>query len=346
MNPINNIVLLFVALGYSIFVFHIALPAMAPPLIHQYESRNFPSTTGQIIRSEVTHEANSKGRVFYDVNLVYHYEVGGWKFDSARYRYAPLVRCANPAWPQNIVNAHPIGSTVQVFYNPASPAPNDALLAPGLNGDDLMKMMNDAGLFMILPLLWVFPMGWLYRIIYRGKTGGVLILQKTNALHARLPRFWPSLITLTVAVFLPGLVCTYYFGDTHPSMASVETAMAVVFIFLAGLYFCGWRKIHSGDYDLIIDQKARKVDLPKSLFGRQRVTVGLAEIAAVTVERLLKVGHTKGGVSYAYYTYAPTLRLHDKNKTFKLADWQEQGRAEAFAAWLRPQLKLKTNETA
>ncbi|HEY5042000.1 MAG TPA: DUF4160 domain-containing protein [Verrucomicrobiae bacterium] len=106
MNPISNVVILLVAIFFTGFFFKIAVPASAPQWIHQFASRNYPSTTGQITHSEVTHAANSKGTIFYDVNIAYRYEVGGQTFEAARFRYTPLIRCANPAWTQNIVNAH------------------------------------------------------------------------------------------------------------------------------------------------------------------------------------------------------------------------------------------------
>jgi len=311
------------------------VPASAPQWIHQFASRNYSSTTGQTTRSEVTHQANSKGRIFYDVDIGYRYEVGGQTFESARFRYTPLIRCADPAWTQNIVNAHPVGSPTQVFYNPQNPA--DALLSPRINGDDLVDILNHWGLFAMMPLLWAIPADWLRRVIFRPIAGGVKILEERQIHRVRLLRFRPILVTLLVAVFLPGGVCTYAFGESHPSVEAVETAMAVTFGILAGLYFLCLIKICSGDYDLIIDEGSRTVGLPKTLFGRERVTIGLSEISAVSVEVLTKRG-SKGG---AYLTYAPTLRVRDKeSKAFKLADWFERDRAEAFAEWLRKQLGI------
>ena len=333
MNPIGNVVILLVAMFFTGFFFKIAVPASAPQWIHQFASRNYPTTTGQITHSEVTHAANSKGTIFYDVNIAYRYEVGAQTFEAARFRYTPLIRCADPAWTQNIVNAHPVGSQTQVFYNPQNPA--DALLSPRINGDDLVDILNHWGLFVIMPLLWAIPSNWLRRVIFKPIAGGVKILEEGQIHRVRLPRFRPILITLMTAVFLPGLVCTYAFGESHPSVEAVETAMAVTFGILVALYFlCLW-EIRSGDYDLIIDEGLRTVGLPKSLFGRERMTVGLSEISAVSVEVLTKRG-SKGG---AYLTYAPTLRVQDKeSKAFKLADWFERNRAEAFAEWLRKQL--------
>jgi Protein of unknown function (DUF3592) len=333
MNPISNVVILLVAIFFTGCFFKIAVPASAPQWIHQFASRNYPSTTGQITRSEVTHKANSKGTIFYDVDIRYRYEVGGQTFDAARFRYTPLIRCADPAWTQNIVNVHPVSSQTQVFYNPQNPA--DALLSPRINGDDLVDIMDHWGLFVIMPLLWAIPADWLYRVIFKPIAGGVKILEEGQFVRARLRRFRPILVTLMTAVFVPGLVCTYVFGGTHPSVKAVEMAMAVTFGILVALYFLCLIKICSGDYDLIINEGSRTVGLPKTLFGRERVTVGLSEISAVTVEVLTK----RGAHGAAYLTYAPTLRVHGKeSKAFKLADWFERNRAEDFAAWLRKQL--------
>jgi hypothetical protein len=128
-------------------------------LIAQFESRNYPSTTGSIIHSEIasltsTPSAASASRAphtSYGVNFEYRYELNGQSYNATRFRYDHYFWTHE--WAQQTVANHPAGSQIQVFYNPQNPA--DALLSAGINTQDMI-------LILILALLNLFAI-WLWR---------------------------------------------------------------------------------------------------------------------------------------------------------------------------------------
>jgi hypothetical protein len=127
-------------------------------LLEQYASKNFPSTTGWIIHSEVTshnHWVNSgthgggRQQTAYDADVRYHYEVGGQTYEGKRFRYTHL---SSAAWAQNVVTTHPVGSQTQVFYNPNDP--QDSLLSPGFERGDFYCALILTPFNLIMLFLW------------------------------------------------------------------------------------------------------------------------------------------------------------------------------------------------
>jgi hypothetical protein len=110
-------------------------------------------------------------------------------------------------------------------------------------------------------------------------------------------------------------------------------------IYLAGAAVYVWqqRKINSGIDDLIINEGARTLDLPPAFGRKERMLLNLADVAAITIE---KVEHhsSKGGISY---TYAPALCLHGNHSGMqRLADWSDRLKAKDFADWLSKRINI------
>ncbi len=123
----------------------------------------------------------------------------------------------------------------------------------------------------------------------------------------------------------------------HPSLRAAAAMLLVVAAAGAGAYVWQWRKIHSGDDDLILDEGARTIELPETCGRKNRVTSTFAEIENLTLEVIAHQGN-KGGVSY---TYAPTLWLRNRAAGGqKLANWSDKMKAEAFTDWLHQRLGL------
>jgi hypothetical protein len=105
--------------------------------------------------------------------------------------------------------------------------------------------------------------------------------------------------------------------------------MMALFSLLAGavVFFWLWGKIFSGAKDLVIDEAARKLQLPLSYKRREKIQCDFSEVTGVLLE---KVAHQ--GKHRKTYTYAPTLLLGNKPPE-RLTDLRK-ARAESFTAWL------------
>lgn len=303
-------------------------------LWHQFESRYYSSTTGRITHSELTHSRTSKGGTAYDADIHYHYEVSGQAFDGTRVRYSPASSSRD--WAAHVVDERPVGSETQVYFNPRNPG--DSLLLPGWDGLDVFSILFLLPFNMVALGFWISLAGLLRERLLRPIAGGVRIMTDGVQTRIRLPQYSPILCgaigtggTSFVSIFIVGFPSGF-----HPSFG-----FAAAFLFLAiaggiGAYVWQWRKIRSGDDDLIINEASGIIELPETYGRKKRISVNASDIAGITVEAIAHRG-SKGGVSY---TYAPTLQLRHSGKK-KIADWGDKMKADAFSEWLRNKLGLK-----
>ena len=230
-----------------------------------------------------------------------------------------------------------MGAMVQVFYNPENP--RDSLLFPGIEGSDLLLVLFLTPFNAVMLAFWMGIGGWLRQRLLKPAAGGVRIVASGAVTRVRLPKSRPLVWALGTTGGL-GFVSVFIVGfssQMQPSIGFVLPAIAIVYFVGAGVYLWHWRKIHSGIYDLVINQSTRTLELPQTYGRNHRLTVNITDIESFIVEELAHTG-SKGGTSY---TYAPTLFLRRPNRAEqKLADWYDKVRADCFADWFRKQLGL------
>jgi hypothetical protein len=236
---------------------------------------------------------------------------------------------------QEIVSAHPVGSEVEVFYDPANP--RDALLSPKVDTRDVAMILVSLPLTV---LVWytTFLMGVEFFQWFRSAqlAGGVKLIQERMLLRARLPQYQPSKIGLFAlcGTLLVGGFVLILAGSGYPPMKAGAFIAAISCIAGAVAFWWFYSGIASGKTDLLIDEVARTMQLPLTYKRRTRLTISFSEVKEVTLEKIAHRG--RYGVTY---TYAPTLQLLDGSSQ-KLADFN-QVKAEAFASWLREKINLQ-----
>jgi hypothetical protein len=319
------------ALGWTTVVLGLD-GVMAYHVFKQFESRHYAAVAGEVTHSEVRSHRGSKGGTTYTAVINYRYRVDGRAYDNDRFRYNSVSGGSDRA--HSLVAAHPAGSAVQVYYDPADP--QESLLEPGLKGLDFMGALFTTPFNAVMLGFWVWVGGWLRERLFRPVAGGMKIIEDGTCTRVRLPQFSAVVLGLATVGGL-GFVATFIVGfgtGMDPSVGSILSVVGLVYAAGAGVYWWQDRKICAGVDDLVIHQDSRTLELPLTQGRKERVTVRFADIAGLTVEQL--VHHSqKGGVSY---TYAPTLRLRGMSpEEQKLADWSDKLKADDFAAWLRQQ---------
>jgi hypothetical protein len=327
------------------FVFAIVALFLCVPVVYfqtggiknvarQVVARNYPSTQGWITHSDITERAvpPHKRETSYGVSFRYRYQVGGSLFEGDRFRYNNAPSSSwDREWAESLVAAHPVGSKVQVYYNPANPA--DAVLDRGLSGRDVVLVLVWLSYDCMLLSFWIVTGLCFRRILFRRASGGVDIQHRGDILCIPLPRFIPSVIALGF-VGISSFFSAFVLG-TIPRFYAALTTISV--ILLAGLLIYAWllSRVRSGDYDLVIDKAAQRLHLPKTFGRNNRISLSFADIDSVDSEVIAK--KSKGGFTLVY---APTLHVvpRQKGETHRLANWRERERSEAFVAWLREQL--------
>lgn len=306
---------------------------MAHGVYKQFESRNYASVTGTITHSEVKSHHSSKGGTSYNAVIEYKFEAGGQKFVGNKIRLG--VTTSSYANATAAVNTHPVGSTVQVFYNPADP--QESLLSPGIEGLDFMFVLFLTPFNMVMFGFWLWMGGWLRERFFRPVAGGVKIIADGMTTRIRLPQI-SAIVWGLVATGGFGFISTFIVGfgsGMEPSIPLILLAITAVYGSGLAVYLRQRQKMNSGIDDLIINEAARTLELPLTFNRKERVTVNVANIKSLFVD---KIEHrsNKGGISY---TYAPTLYLPGAEPAAqKLADWSDKLKADEFAEWLRKQI--------
>lgn len=305
-------------------------------VIRQIGSTSYPTTDGHITFSALTRSHSSKGGTTYGVDLRYRYSVAGQSFEGKRFRYN-AGSSSDSAWARRAVNAHPVNSAVTVIYNPRDPS--DALLSPGLDGSDLTLVLFLTPFTLLMLAVWYAGATALRWNFAPPVAGGVKIVRDGFHTRVRLAEFSALLLSMAVlgvAAFLLTFVLLLSSGF-HPPLATAAAAICVAYGAGAAAYIWQSRKIQLGGEDLILDESARCVELPATFHRRERMTVGIANIAAVTIEA--REHRSRKGAAYS--TYAPTLQLKGAAAVGEtLAEWRNEKQAESFATWLREQLAL------
>ena len=330
----NGLFLVIFACFWSAFVVFFDVH-IGRNLWSQSASRHYSAATGQITHSEVTRHRGSKGGTTYGVDIRYHYVVNDRPFDGTRLRYDQSS--SDRAWAERTVADHPVGSQTQVFYSPQNS--QEAVLSPGLDGSDVLLLLFVMPFNMVALGFCTWLGGWLRERILRPVAGGVRIVTEGPRIRLRLPEYGPMVLCM-VAVGGLSFAAVFILGFAFRSHPSLPVAYAVLFAVAfggAGAYWRQWRKTHSGDDDLILDEAAGKVELPETCGRKNRVSAALSEIENLTLE-IIEHHSRRGGVSY---TYAPTLWLRGGPAGgHKLADWSDKMKARAFTDWLNHRLGL------
>ena len=300
----------------------------------QMAATHYPSTTGEITHSEVSIHQGSKSTTYHP-QLRYRYQVNGHTWMGDRFRYDD-GGSSEYAWAQQVVAEHPVGAQVQVFYYPKSAM--DAVLSTGLEGSDLALVLFLTPFNMVGIGLFYGAVSLLRSAMSSSVAGGVKIIKDGFRLRARLPVFTPFPLALLVTggvAFLSIFAIMIPFGF-HAPLHVPASALAVAYGAGVVAFALQWRKIAAGEDDLVVDTGTRTLELPRTYHRRERVTVGFSDVAAVTVE--IKVTQGKNG---PHYSYLPTLQVRNgraEGETLMSRGNREQ--ADAFAEWLRGQLRL------
>ena len=264
-----------------------------------------------------------------------------------RYRYG-MWSTNDHGRSSRIVNDHPPGREITVYYNPEDP--QDALLTVGAGNDDvgLVIFLTPFNLAMIF--LWMGAIGMLWRHFTNAPAGGVKIRERGGMTIVRLPRYTPLLAGAGTALgisFAGVFIVMFTMGSAPPMMAAT---ILLGVSFGTGLIVM-WQRmwvIGSGAKDLILDPVSRTLTLPRS-FGRTGdETRGYDDVERVDVEvEIRKSSNSSNSTRY----FLPTIYWREgtgedgsRAAADHLAKWMEARRAEQFVDWLAQQLNAPRGE--
>ncbi len=300
--------------------------------LRQYLAKNFATTRGQIVLSEVSpHSSFHSG-----VTVEYAYNVNGKEYRGTRYRYDDNYSSSTG---RDIVRKFPKWSEHTVFYDPNNPA--NSVLATGVEGVDLMVILFSIPVNVALIMLWLW-IGARLRELWRvPEAGGVPIWRQGGRIRVRLA--WLSapaagFYALGGAAFAATFPVLAMNGLAPGLKAMENTWAAVLTVAAAAFCWTAWRNA-SGKYDLFIDEKSQALTLPQTGGRKQSITFPRGEIAGVCLQR--RVSRLSSG---AFYSYLPALDRRQpgaalRREALSPCGWSEV-KARAFSQWLVVQLGL------
>lgn len=302
--------------------------------LHQWQAERYPTTIGTVVVSHVEEDD-------YDAHPVirYVYRVAGKEYEGKRYRYEGQWTDRGNAL--RMVNAYPLHSQVGVHYR--ADDPSNAVLEVGVDGRNLFLFMATLPFNLILVSLWV----WLGHTIYSGKhpplAGGAKVWEDGTQTRVRISE-WPPIVTAWGIALVLSIAALFFVGIPFGFNPPAEVAIVAFAVILAGAivaYMRRRRKLAGGDFDLVIDNPARSLTLPRTIRGLNDVVVKFEKLLTVEVETL----ETRDGQGELKHSrFAPTLVFTDRDgltRREKLAEWSNKQRAEGLAAWLRKRLGFK-----
>ena len=232
---------------------------------------------------------------------------------------------------------YPVGSKVDVIYNPARPAASVLEIGIGLTEIISLLLLVPLNLFMLW--LWGVNKNSIRRSFTKPPVGGVSIVRRGAVSYVRLYRIssLTSGVATALAVFLLGALILVLSMGIDPPMRGVQALW--ILALGAGVAVC-MRRIYTvagGAKDLVIDDQARRLYLPLSFGRTEDIPIPMVAVRDVEVRT---ISH-RGSKGVTTLTYAPELVWNDAEKQEgreKIVEWRSDARAEAFAEWLRRRL--------
>ncbi|MGO9110375.1 MAG: DUF3592 domain-containing protein [Thermoguttaceae bacterium] len=302
----------------------------------QIHALGYSTVAGAITCSKVEEHSDEDGTT-YRSDLKYTYRVGDRKYEGNQYRYGQWFSADRSAL--RIAAECPVGKAVDVFHDPGNPA--DAVLTVGLQGTDLFRAMCLLPFNLVIVGLWIRVWGASIRRTFGVPAGGTKVWDDGARVCARLSPDRPLYIGARASGIAAIVVwCLVGYGLLDDSMSNMLILWGVVLAGGAGGYLYQQGELDRGYSDLVFDDIAKTVSLPRTMGRRAVAVVPIQYIKSVEVEQTEKLDSDKR----VTHRYAPVLVLADEAESTRYArliEWSDQAAAQELAAWLRERLGIE-----
>jgi hypothetical protein len=89
-------------------------------------SKRWPVSSGRVLSSHVksrrTRNSNGTHSTVHEPSIVYEYDAAGQHFESSQISFNLVASTSFSSWAERVVAKYPIGSPVQVYYDPVKPS--------------------------------------------------------------------------------------------------------------------------------------------------------------------------------------------------------------------------------
>lgn len=335
-RPSSRFALLFV--GFWSFVTLIFDGYIAYTLKKQIDATNYNETKGVITSSEVSQHTDSDGDAMYAASLKYTYQVNGQAYTGDRYSYGAMSTSSR-SYAAGIVAAHPVGAPVVVYYDQSDP--EESTLRQGVDGSALFMTIFMTPFNIVMLGGWVMLVKTIRRRDDAAEPACAGFLRSDDGARATLMfSKLPPIGAAAAAMLGVSFVSIFVVGFTagfDPSMGVVGGTWVVIVLAGAIGYLRHRGRILRGDYTMVIDRMARRVQLPRQ---RKANAMDVSNDAAFDhIERIDITIDQQRQVNKQ-----PTRQLHlflrGASEPVVLTTWLSDADANTVAGWIRGELGL------
>lgn len=300
---------------------------IAHAVFKQLQAETFVTAEGTVVDCRIVENRGEDMVITYQASIRYRYSAAGRELMGDRYRHWMAPGDVRHA--ERIAAAHPTGSKITVYYNPANPV--ESLLSAGLGAQDFFALLCSTPFNIVMFGSWV----WAARLLggRRGITPTDLQVRGNDSqLRVRPPRLMAVGAASLLALFLSllAIIVVVYAAGAPPSGLAVAAAWAVV---LLGAFF-GYRAADPQREELVIDRLSGTLTIASASRGHPPVTIPLSRIVDIGVrESAVTNSENKDERNYSCCVCWANV---DGGKAE--ATWIEQSdrhSAEQLVVWLR-----------
>ena len=287
----------------------------------QMVAESYPLTTGSITHSEVTVHHGDDSTTF-GVDVKYTFEVAGKKYEGNQYRYGQWSSSDNSA--RRIVDSLPVGTEVDVHYNPSDPS--DAVLAVGIQSSDLFMMLFLMPFNMVMLGGWCVMAAFKFPAVAERFTGKPRVVQRNFTRRLILepaPRLASAAFVMGLSSFISIFIVAIPFGFSPP-MVVIKTVWGIV-LGLGAASLMRRPKFPIRGKKLVLDDVENTLSIGENAKNQTAKVLDLACLIDVVADE-------QGNVALIY---SDETMAECRDEVIQVID---PHRAEELAAWTKEQV--------
>lgn len=305
-------------------------------VLTEHASSNWPSVSGTIATSTAAPFRNKSSRR-YRLAVTYTYEAAG---ETRTGRVIAVGESRGPSFRSEAqaLRQYPVGATVPVYYDPASPG--NAALVVGVQRRTVSLLLfagalNAMALVLLRPSIRSYacrdePIR--YYLAADEPQRAVLRVTHLNAIEF-------GVLFAGVASGIAGLCVLALPGS--PRTVGAIAAGGVALVWLLG-FLRRSSTLAAGRHDVVIERDTGTVTLP-SRGGQSPVKVDMAMVDRVEL-RATPAVKVKGGDGKDQSTAEVVVHVAELDEPRKVASWITIDEAAVIASWLRQEFQLDSDD--
>jgi hypothetical protein len=309
-------------------------------LLAAAETTSYPSTTATIKESHLSSRRGSRGGTIWDADVSYSFSVNNQTFTSTAINKGNAGLSKRSAAEYTLA-LFPVGKQVPAYYNPANP--QEAVLMPGIQGDDLLFPLGLLPFNMVVVLCALRAVGYAKLGPFKRLPLAVETWDTTGQLRLRLNNTQP-IMTPIILAGLGGIASLIIIAPAAYSPIPIHVPIIIaagIAVAAASAYALHRWLVLSGRDDLTLGRTTMTVTFPRSVKKLAGRTVPYSDIESIRMVN--GKWRQKGG---GYLSWKVQAKLMGEEVPHTLVERGNYKGLEALTLALRTELALPEQSVA